>query len=89
MISVKIYETIQFETVFKARLTWDNLTLMCGMHSARSWAESIKKFELMFEIFAVHVIQAWASLQKARMLLLLSLKSVQRRSLKKLGKDGW
>ena len=71
-------DTMQFETVLKARPARVNCR-ECGVHTARvPWADPSGRFTLMFEAFAIHVIQASASLEQARLLLRLSWKSVQR-----------
>ena len=69
---------MQFETVLTARPARVNCQ-ECGVHTARvPWAQPSGRFTFMFEAFAIHIIQASASLEQARLLLRLSWKNVQR-----------
>ena len=69
-------DTMQFETVLKARVPRTNCP-DCGVKTVTvPWAELHGRFTLMFEAFAVRVLQAAASVERARHLLGLSWHSV-------------
>ena len=71
-------DTMQFETVLKARIPRTDCP-DCGVKTiVVPWASPYGRFTLMFEAFAIHVLQAASSVQKARTLLGLSWGSVQR-----------
>jgi transposase len=71
-------DTMQFETVLIARVPRTNCS-ECGVKTCNvPWAEPHGRFTLMFEAFAIRVLQAAASTEQARLLLGLSWKSMQR-----------
>jgi len=71
-------DTMQFETILTARVPRTDCP-DCGVKTCRvPWAEPHGRFTLMFESFAIRVLQAAASTEQARVLLNLSWKSVQR-----------
>jgi transposase len=71
-------DTMQFETVLTARVPRTKCS-DCGVKTCDvPWAEPHGRFTLMFEAFAIRVLQAAASTQQARELLGLSWNSVQR-----------
>ena len=71
-------DTMQFETVLTARVPRTNC-LACGVKTCHvPWANPHGRFTLMFEAFAIRVLQAAASTEQARTLLNLSWKSMQR-----------
>lgn len=71
-------DTMQFETVLTARLPRTDCP-ECGVKTIGvPWAAPHGRFTLMFEAFAVHVLEAAGSIQQARTLLRLSWGSVQR-----------
>lgn len=68
---------MQFETVLSARAPRTDCPL-CGVRTvAVPWAEPHGRFTVMFEAFALRVLQAASSVEKARKLLRLSWGSVQ------------
>lgn len=70
-------DTMQFETILTARVPRTNCPT-CGVKTCEvPWAEPHGRFTLMFEAFAIRVLQAAASTEQARLLLKLSWKSVQ------------
>ena len=71
-------DTMQFETVLAARLPRTDCP-DCGVKTVDvPWSEPHGRFTLMFEAFAIRVLQAASSVEKARLLLGLSWGSVQR-----------
>lgn len=71
-------DTMQFQTVLTARVPRTQCP-DCGVKTCVvPWAEPHGRFTLMFEAFAIRVLQAAASTQQARTLLGLSWNSVQR-----------
>ena len=69
-------DTMQFETVLKARLPRTECA-DCGVKTVLvPWAEPHGRFTLMFEAFAIRVLQAAANVERARTLLGLSWHSV-------------
>lgn len=71
-------DTMQFETVLSARIPRTDCPA-CGVKTTVvPWAAPHGRFTLMFEAFAIHVLEAASSIQKARTLLGLSWGSVQR-----------
>lgn len=71
-------DTMQFETILKARIPRTNCS-QCGIKTCVvPWAEPHGRFTMMFEAFAIRVLQAAASTEQARRLLGLSWSSVQR-----------
>lgn len=69
-------DTMQFETILKARLPRTQCP-DCGVKTITvPWAEPHGRFTLMFEAFAIRVLQAAASVERARSLLRLSWHSV-------------
>ena len=70
-------DTMQFRTVLKARTPRTDCP-DCGVLAvALPWAEPHGRFTLLFEAFAVKVLQACSSVERARVLLNLSWGSVQ------------
>jgi transposase len=70
-------DTMQFETILTARIPRTKCP-DCGVKTCEvPWAEPHGRFTLMFEAFAIRVLQAAASTEQARLLLGLSWKSVQ------------
>jgi len=70
-------DTMQFETILRARVP-RSACPECGVKTiAVSWAEPGSRFTLLFEAFAVHVLQVASSIEKARDLLGLSWKTAQ------------
>jgi len=71
-------DTMQFETILTARVPRTNCR-DCGIKTcAVPWAAPHGRFTMMFEAFAIRVLQAAASTEQARQLLGLSWNSVQR-----------
>lgn len=71
-------DTMQFETILVARVPRTNCP-QCGVRTCEvPWSEPHSRFTLMFEAFAVQVLQAAASVEQARVLLKLNWSSVQR-----------
>ncbi len=71
-------DTMQFETILTARVPRTNCR-DCGIKTCGvPWAEPHGRFTMMFEAFAIRVLQAAASTEQARQLLRLSWNSVQR-----------
>lgn len=71
-------DTMQFETVLVARTPRTDCP-DCGVKTISvPWASPHGRFTLLFEAFAVHVLEAASSTEKARTLLRLSWGSVQR-----------
>lgn len=71
-------DTMQFETVLTARVPRTQCS-RCGVKTCVvPWAEPHGRFTLLFEAFAIRVLQAAASTQQARQLLGLSWNSLQR-----------
>lgn len=65
-------DTMQFETIIVARVPRANCP-QCGVANINiPWAEPLGRFTLMFAAFAIKVIQAASSIDKARLLLRLS-----------------
>jgi len=65
-------DTMQFETILKARVPRVNCS-KCGVKTiAVSWGEKHSRFTLMFEAFAIDAIQCAGSVQAAAALLGLS-----------------
>lgn len=70
-------DTMQFETRLTARVPRTNCP-QCGVKTCEvPWAEPHGRFTLLFEVFAIRVLQAAGSLEAARLLLRLSWTSVQ------------
>lgn len=70
-------DTMQFETVLKARVPRCNCT-KCGVKTVEvPWAGKHSRFTLMFEAFAIRVVQACSSLKQAAELLRLDWDTVQ------------
>ena len=70
-------DTMQFETVLITRVPRTNCP-ECGVKTCSvPWAEPHGRFTLMFEAFAIRVLQAAANTEPARKLLKLSWRSVQ------------
>ena len=71
-------DTMQFETVIKARIPRTN----CPKHGVHNvhvpWAEPHGRFTLLFEAFAIRVLKASSSIEKGRRLLGLSWEAAQR-----------
>lgn len=71
-------DTMQFETVLTARVPRTECP-DCSVKTIQvPWAEPHGRFTLMFEAFAIRLLQAASSVEKARLLLRLSWGSVQR-----------
>lgn len=71
-------DTMQFQTTIKARIPRTNCP-DCGVLNIHiPWAAPHGRFTLLFEAFAVHVLQASSSIEKGRQLLGLSWNAVQR-----------
>lgn len=69
-------DTMQFETVIRARLP-RCACAKCGVKTtAVPWADKHSRFTLMFEAFAIRVLQACSSVKKAAELLRLNWESV-------------
>lgn len=69
-------DTMQFETVLKARLPRTQCP-DCGVKTLTPpWADPHGRFTLMFEAFAIRVLEAAANVERARTLLGLSWHSV-------------
>ena len=70
-------DTMQFETVIRARVP----RCACGKCGVKTvavpWADKHSRFTLMFEAFALRVLQACSNVQKAAGLLGLNWESVQ------------
>lgn len=65
-------DTMQFETLLKARAP-RCLCAACGVKTASvPWADKLSRFTLLFEAFAIDVLQSSASVQAAANLLELS-----------------
>ena len=70
-------DTMQFETVILARIPRTNCP-DCGVLNVHiPWAPPHGRFTLLFQAFAIRVLQASSSVEKARRLLRLSWNSVQ------------
>ena len=70
-------DTMQFETVIRARIP-RCACAQCGVKTvAVPWAEKHSRFTLMFEAFALRVLQACSNVQQAAELLGLNWESVQ------------
>jgi transposase len=68
-------DTMQFETVLRARVPRSQCG-SCGVKTAAvPWAEKHSRFTLMFEIFAIEVIKASSDIKKASALLRLHWES--------------
>ena len=71
-------DTMQFETVLVARIPRTDCP-DCGVKTvAVPWAEPHGRFTLLFEAFAVEVLQAASSIERARALLKLSWRSAHK-----------
>jgi transposase len=71
-------DTMQFETILTARIPRTDCP-DCGVKTiAVPWAEPHGRFTLMFEAFAIRLLQAASSIEKARVHLRLNWMSVQR-----------
>jgi len=69
-------DTMQFETVLEAGIPRSNCK-ECGVKTIRiPWGEKGSRFTLMFEAFAIQVLHAASSVNKAAQLLRLSWKTV-------------
>lgn len=65
-------DTMQFETVLKARIPRCQCD-ECGVKTtAVSWAEKHSRFTMMFEAFAIEVLKACSNVERARVLLRLT-----------------
>jgi len=70
-------DTMQFETRLRARLPRANCS-KCGIKTCVApWAEPHSRFTLLFESFAIKVLQACHTIKGAAQLLKLSWRSVQ------------
>jgi len=70
-------DTMQFETVILASIPRTNCPT-CGVKNVSvPWAEPHGRFTMMFEAFAIRVLQAAANIEKGRQLLGLSWSSAQ------------
>ncbi len=70
-------DTMQFETTIVARVPRTDCN-ECGVKTCEvPWAEPHGRFTLMFEAFAIRVLQAAASIKQAQELLRLSWRSLQ------------
>lgn len=68
-------DTMQFETVLKARLPRTDCP-DCGVKTVSApWAEPHGRYTLMYQAFAIRVLQAASSIEKGRALLGLSWQS--------------
>ena len=64
-------DTMQFETLIKARIPRSNCS-ECGIKTVRiPWADKHSRFTLMFEAFAIEVLQACGDVQSTSRLLKL------------------
>jgi len=71
-------DTMQFETLLTARIPRTECP-DCGVKTVEvPWAEPHGRFTLMFEAFAIRLLQAASSIEKARIHLRLRWMSVQR-----------
>ena len=71
-------DTMQFETILVARVPRTKCA-KCGVKTCSvPWAGPHSRFTLMFEAFAVRVLQAAGSIEQARLLLKLTWSSVQK-----------
>ena len=70
-------DTMQFETVLVARVPRTNCPDCGVLNTAVPWAEPHGRFTLLFEAFAIHVLQAAASVEQARRLLRLDWHAAQ------------
>jgi len=71
-------DTMQFETILRARVPRSKCAA-CGVKTtAVPWAEKHSRFTLMFEAFAIEVLQACGQVKSAASLLRLDWDSVQR-----------
>lgn len=70
-------DTMQFETVLIARVPRTNCPDCGVLTSEVPWAEPHGRFTLMFEAFAIRVLQASASIDQGRKLLGLTWRSAQ------------
>ena len=71
-------DTMQFKTILVARVPRTNCQ-QCGVKTCEvPWAEPHGRFTLMFESFAIRVLQAAASVEQGRRLLKLNWTSLQR-----------
>ena len=71
-------DTMQFETVLVARVPRTNCP-QCGVKTCQvPWSEPHGRFTVMFEAFAIRVLQAAGSVEQARQLLGLNWESAQR-----------
>ena len=71
-------DTMQFETVMRARVPRTDCP-QCGVKTcAVPWADLHGRFTLMFEAFAVRVLQASSNVEQARQLLGLNWKGLHR-----------
>ena len=69
-------DTMQFETVIRARVP-RCACAKCGVKTiAMPWADKHSRFTLMFEAFALRVLEACSSVQRSAELLDLSWESV-------------
>jgi transposase len=69
-------DTMQFETVLKARVPRSNCT-RCGVKTiAVPWSHKHSRFTIMFEAFAIEVLQASSGVSKAAALIGLSWDTV-------------
>lgn len=70
-------DTMQFETVLVARTPRTNCPECGVLNVDLPWAEPHGRFTLMFQAFAIRVLQASASIEQGRQLLGLSWRSAQ------------
>ncbi len=62
-------DTMQFETLLRARVPRTKCA-KCGVKTSTvPWADKYSRFTLMFEAFAIHVLQACSNVQRAATLL--------------------
>jgi transposase len=70
-------DTMQFETILEARIPRTNCA-QCGVLNVDlPWADPHGRFTLMFEAFAIQVLQAAGSIEQGRRLLRLSWHAAQ------------
>jgi len=71
-------DTMQFETILRGRVPRANCR-ECGVKTiAVPWAEKHSRFTVLFEVFAVQVLQACSNVQRAAALLRLDWDTVHR-----------
>lgn len=71
-------DTMQFETILRARVPRSNCS-QCGVKTCKvPWADKYSRFTLMFEAFAIRVIQACSNVKRAAKLMKLDWDAVHR-----------